>query len=171
MRTRIGLLTVLVLPRPRMPFPCFQLHCVYLHITPSESFCPLPSEIPKVTRKQSVGKRSCPICNGEFHPSAFTAHFKKCEHEKRMEDLKEEGKRDYVNFKRAVWHTSFHVVIESIIKYSKTGSWFKCGDGVERWMFPIVLILSADYEEQCGSHIRDHLPSMANLASTGAPWL
>jgi hypothetical protein len=43
-------------------------------------------------------------------------------------------------------------VIKSIIEYSKTGCFFKCGDGVVRWIFPILLILSADYEEQCAFH-------------------
>ncbi|KAH8991781.1 hypothetical protein EDB86DRAFT_3065116 [Lactarius hatsudake] len=37
----------------------------------------------------------------------------------------------------------------SIVMHSKTGCWLECGDGVERWLFPIVLILSADYKEQC----------------------
>ncbi|KAG1763075.1 hypothetical protein EDD22DRAFT_979489 [Suillus occidentalis] len=32
---------------------------------------------------------------------------------------------------------------------SRVGQWFACMDGVERWFFLVVLILSADYEEQC----------------------
>jgi hypothetical protein len=32
--------------------------------------------------------------------------------------------------------------------YSKTGYHHKCADDLVRWLFPILLILSADYEEQ-----------------------
>jgi len=62
-------------------------------------------------------------------------------------------------------------VIESIIDLLKIGCFFKCGDGAVRWLFPIVLILSADYEEQCASHIHALIPSMADVMSTGALWL
>jgi len=62
-------------------------------------------------------------------------------------------------------------MIESIIDLSKTGCFFKCGDGVVRWLFTIVLILSADYEEQCVSHICALIPSMADMTPTGALWL
>ncbi|KAH9029162.1 hypothetical protein EDB85DRAFT_2147471 [Lactarius pseudohatsudake] len=65
------------------------------------------------------------------------------------EDPMERKKPAFVNFKRAVWHESFFMIIQSIVTHSKTGCWLECGDGVKRWLFPIVLILSADYEEQC----------------------
>ncbi|KAH9172732.1 hypothetical protein EDB89DRAFT_2114096 [Lactarius sanguifluus] len=65
------------------------------------------------------------------------------------EDPMERKKPTFVNFKRTVWHESFFVIIQSIVTHSKTGCWLECGDGVKRWLFPIVLILSADYEEQC----------------------
>ncbi|KAH9161889.1 hypothetical protein EDB89DRAFT_1913610, partial [Lactarius sanguifluus] len=65
------------------------------------------------------------------------------------EDPMERKKPTFVNFKRTVWHKSFFVIIQSIVTHSKTGCWLECGDGVKRWLFPIVLILSADYEEQC----------------------
>ncbi|KAH9161604.1 hypothetical protein EDB89DRAFT_2080510 [Lactarius sanguifluus] len=65
------------------------------------------------------------------------------------EDPNERKKPAFVNFKRTVWHESFFMIIQSIITHSKTGCWIECGDGVRRWLFPIVLILSADYEEQC----------------------
>jgi hypothetical protein len=51
------------------------------------------------------------------------------------------------------------------------GCFFKCGDGAVRWLFPIVLILSADYEEQCAFHIRTFILSVADVMSTGALWL
>jgi Plavaka transposase len=61
----------------------------------------------------------------------------------------EEKKQDFVNYKRVVWHRAIHLVLESVIEVSMTGYWLMCGDGVQRWLFPVVLILSADYEEQC----------------------
>jgi hypothetical protein len=67
--------------------------------------------------------------------------------------MKNEKKVAYINFKHAVWHQAFYTVIESIAKFSKTGCWFRCSDGVTCWLFPIVLILSADYEEQCMSYL------------------
>ncbi|KAF8166643.1 hypothetical protein K438DRAFT_2065546 [Mycena galopus ATCC 62051] len=63
------------------------------------------------------------------------------------DDTAESGKTGYVNFKHAVWHAAFFKLLESIAVQSKTGIWVKCGDGVERQLFPLVLILVADYEE------------------------
>ncbi|KAF8217280.1 hypothetical protein K438DRAFT_1954122 [Mycena galopus ATCC 62051] len=63
------------------------------------------------------------------------------------DDTAESGKTGYVNFKHAVWHAAFFKLLESIAVHSKTGIWVKCGDGVERQLFPLVLILVADYEE------------------------
>ncbi|KAH9965573.1 hypothetical protein BJV74DRAFT_799600 [Russula compacta] len=65
------------------------------------------------------------------------------------EDPKDSKKPDFVNLKRTVWHTAFEHIIQSILELSKTGCWLECGDGIQRWIFPVVLILSADYEEQC----------------------
>jgi len=64
------------------------------------------------------------------------------------EDEDKKGKSEYVNFKRVVWHESFRKLLESIVQYSKTGCWVQCGDQIPRHLFPIILILSADYEEQ-----------------------
>ncbi|KAH9038489.1 hypothetical protein EDB85DRAFT_2287447 [Lactarius pseudohatsudake] len=65
------------------------------------------------------------------------------------EDPMGHKKPSFVNFKRTIWHESFSMIVQLIVTHSKTGCWLECGDGVERWLFPIVLILSADYEEQC----------------------
>ncbi|KAI9428665.1 hypothetical protein BJY52DRAFT_1232715, partial [Lactarius psammicola] len=43
----------------------------------------------------------------------------------------------FINFKREVWHRAFRCIIESIIEKSKAGCWLH------------IIILSADYEEQC----------------------
>jgi Plavaka transposase len=64
------------------------------------------------------------------------------------EDSGETGKKNYVNFKKVVWHEAFRKLLETIATYSKTGYWFDCADAVKQWLFPLILILSADYEEQ-----------------------
>jgi len=53
-----------------------------------------------------------------------------------------------VNLKSVVWHESFWDILRSIQIHAKTGFKVLCGDKVERWVFPFVVILSADYEEQ-----------------------
>jgi hypothetical protein len=40
--------------------------------------------------------------------------------------------------------------LESIHAVSETGFHLKCADGITRHFFPVILILSADYEEQYG---------------------
>ncbi|KAJ8580971.1 hypothetical protein M405DRAFT_887350 [Rhizopogon salebrosus TDB-379] len=65
------------------------------------------------------------------------------------EDSDEDGKLSYTNLKRVVWHESFLILLETIILISKTGFAHECYDGILRWLFPLILILSADYEEQC----------------------
>ncbi|KAH7919486.1 hypothetical protein BV22DRAFT_1075186 [Leucogyrophana mollusca] len=65
------------------------------------------------------------------------------------EDKAHSGKPAFVNFKNAVWHESFKKILESIAPHSRTGFWFECLDKVVRLFFPLILILSADYEEQC----------------------
>ena len=58
------------------------------------------------------------------------------------------GESGFANFKRIVWHKSFHWVVQSIMLKSQMGCWHQCGDGITRHLFPFILILSADYEEQ-----------------------
>lgn len=65
-----------------------------------------------------------------------------------FEEADEEGKMGFVNFKRVVWHESFLKLLELVVQYSKTGYAHQCFDMIIRWLFPILLILSADYEEQ-----------------------
>ncbi|KAJ3911499.1 hypothetical protein F5877DRAFT_73133, partial [Lentinula edodes] len=65
------------------------------------------------------------------------------------EDAAHSGKANFVNFKNVVWHESAAKIFESMAEYCRTGYTMVCGDGVRRWMYPIVFIKSADYEEQC----------------------
>ncbi|KAF8268010.1 hypothetical protein EI94DRAFT_1801019 [Lactarius quietus] len=81
------------------------------------------------------------------------------------EDPKEWNKPEYVNFKRTVWHESFLQVIQSIVGHSKTGCWLECGDSVRRWIFPIVTMLSADYEEQTTAHSHELVHQARELLS------
>ncbi|KAG2135968.1 hypothetical protein DEU56DRAFT_913061 [Suillus clintonianus] len=64
------------------------------------------------------------------------------------EDQKHTKKKSFVDFKNAVWHTSFYQLLQSIELHSKTSYWFKCGDQIQRRIWPLILILSGDYEEQ-----------------------
>ncbi|KAG1908652.1 uncharacterized protein F5891DRAFT_1124360 [Suillus fuscotomentosus] len=65
------------------------------------------------------------------------------------EDQKHTKKKSFVDFKNAVWHNSFYQLLQSIELHSKTGYWFECGDQIRHRLWPLILILSGDYEEQC----------------------
>ncbi|KAF8123980.1 hypothetical protein EV363DRAFT_1403462 [Boletus edulis] len=54
----------------------------------------------------------------------------------------EDGKLSYTDLKQCR-------LLESIIELSKVGFAYKCFDEIIRVLYPIILILSADYEEQC----------------------
>ncbi|KAF9643387.1 hypothetical protein BDM02DRAFT_3104488, partial [Thelephora ganbajun] len=60
----------------------------------------------------------------------------------------DKGKPGWVNFKWVIWHDSFYKLLESIEAYSVVGCWVKCSDGVMQYIYPLVLMLTADYEEQ-----------------------
>ncbi|KIJ09892.1 hypothetical protein PAXINDRAFT_164338 [Paxillus involutus ATCC 200175] len=65
------------------------------------------------------------------------------------EDAAEEGKLGYTTLKRVVWHDSFLKLLSKVAQHSTTGYAHTCYDKILRWLFPLILILSADYEEQC----------------------
>ncbi|KAF8452167.1 hypothetical protein L210DRAFT_3608318 [Boletus edulis BED1] len=65
------------------------------------------------------------------------------------EPAENEGKLSYTNFKRVVWHEAFLRILDKLNKFSKTGYCHKCYDEIIRWLFPLILILSGDYEELC----------------------
>ncbi|KAI0368253.1 hypothetical protein BV20DRAFT_1084963 [Pilatotrama ljubarskyi] len=65
-----------------------------------------------------------------------------------VEDENEERKKEFTTYKRIIWHESFWALLEHVAAYAKTGYKFRCGDNIERILFPIILILVADYEEQ-----------------------
>ncbi|KAG1903184.1 uncharacterized protein F5891DRAFT_947957, partial [Suillus fuscotomentosus] len=65
------------------------------------------------------------------------------------EDKEFAKKPGWVNFKNTVWHKAFSRILSSLSSKSKMGQWFKCLDQLLHWFFLSILILSADYEEQC----------------------
>ncbi|KAG1861808.1 hypothetical protein DFJ58DRAFT_715411 [Suillus subalutaceus] len=64
------------------------------------------------------------------------------------EDAGEESKLGYTTLKHVVWHELFKKLLEHAAQYSKTGYSHKCHNDILQWLFPVILILSADYEEQ-----------------------
>ncbi|KAG1743670.1 uncharacterized protein EDB91DRAFT_1236667 [Suillus paluster] len=65
------------------------------------------------------------------------------------EKASEHGKPGFINFKCVVWHEAFVKILLNLEQYSKTGYLYMCYDKIMRWLFPVILILSADYKEQC----------------------
>ncbi|KAG1875976.1 hypothetical protein C8R48DRAFT_768824 [Suillus tomentosus] len=65
------------------------------------------------------------------------------------EDQKHTRKKSFVDFKNTAWHKSFYQLLKSIELHSKNGYWFECGDQTWHHLWPLILILSGDYEEQC----------------------
>ncbi|KAI6145632.1 hypothetical protein BKA82DRAFT_24361 [Pisolithus tinctorius] len=59
----------------------------------------------------------------------------------------EERKIGYVNFKHVIWHEAFYKLLEKVAELSKVGYLHECYNNIHQWLFPVILILSADYEE------------------------
>ena len=74
------------------------------------------------------------------------------------ENTSEEGKKDYVNFKRVVWHTAFYELCRKVEPMSHVGVTCNIpGIGIKIF-YPYIAMLVADYEEQlvlstCFNHI------------------
>ena len=64
------------------------------------------------------------------------------------EDPGETRKKGFVNLKRVVWHRAFHEILETIKRWGKIGYQAPCGNDIARWLFPLLLILSSNFEEQ-----------------------
>lgn len=77
--------------------------------------------------------------------------------------MQESGKKNYVNFKRVVWHDSFYHLLDSLQAVAKTGIYLPCADGIPRHFYPIILMLSADYEEQYDLLFVFYLPLLLML--------
>ena len=66
----------------------------------------------------------------------------------KVEDENEEKKKGFTNHKRVVWHAAFRVLLEKVKTYGTIGYSCRCGDDIVRILYPIILMLVADYEEQ-----------------------
>ncbi|KAG2356490.1 hypothetical protein BDR07DRAFT_1453395 [Suillus spraguei] len=85
------------------------------------------------------------ICNGEvFGGGHLVGWFSIVEEEKQYS-----GTQSFVNFKNVIWHESFKCLPKSLTPLLKTSFCIKCWDGIEHLFYPLILILSANYEEQC----------------------
>ncbi|KAG1850262.1 hypothetical protein C8R48DRAFT_778238 [Suillus tomentosus] len=86
------------------------------------------------------------ICNGEGIGGGYIVGW--------LPIVKEEkdhtGKPSWVNFKNTVWHEAFLKILSLLASKSSTGQWFECLDSIQRWFFPPILFLSANYEEHLG---------------------
>lgn len=67
------------------------------------------------------------------------------------EESSETGKKGFIAFKNAVYHSSFKQFLSNIAELSYVGSSTMCADEIVRSLWPFILILSADYEELCVS--------------------
>ncbi|KZP29511.1 hypothetical protein FIBSPDRAFT_727366 [Athelia psychrophila] len=65
------------------------------------------------------------------------------------EESSESGKKNFVLHKNIVWHEAFRKILEQLVDLAKHGYNHTCADDILRWLFPILIILSTDYEEQC----------------------
>ncbi|KAF6755026.1 hypothetical protein DFP72DRAFT_1068157 [Ephemerocybe angulata] len=65
------------------------------------------------------------------------------------EDSDKSGKKTFVDFKRVVWHAAVEKILETLRKWAETGLFYVDAWGIERLLFPIILIIAGDFEEQC----------------------
>ncbi|KAI6032391.1 hypothetical protein EDC04DRAFT_2605208 [Pisolithus marmoratus] len=100
------------------------------------------------------------ICNGEQYGGGCIVGWLPIV----PELVKEERKTGYANFKCVVWHKAFFKLLEKVGELSKVGYLHQCYDKVLQWLFPVILILSADYKELCvmtliqGTKSKSHCP-------------
>ncbi|KAJ7078038.1 hypothetical protein B0H15DRAFT_789221 [Mycena belliarum] len=86
------------------------------------------------------------------------------------DDPQENGKAAFTNFKNIVWHNAFYKLLESLVLPSKVGDWTICGDGITRWLWPLILILAADYEEACVMALIRGLQGLYPCPICFVPW-
>jgi hypothetical protein len=64
------------------------------------------------------------------------------------EDNDKSGKKLFVDFKHIVWHACIAEILELLRRFSQFGYPYMCSDGIQCWLYPVILILSGDFEEQ-----------------------
>lgn len=63
------------------------------------------------------------------------------------DDPNEKDKPSWVDFKNAVWHESTKTVLKTMVAHVKAGCSHIGGDKLLRELYPILLMISCDYEE------------------------
>ncbi|KAI6004888.1 hypothetical protein EDD15DRAFT_2137659, partial [Pisolithus albus] len=53
----------------------------------------------------------------------------------------------YVNFKHVIWHKAFYKLLEKVAELPKVGYLHECYNNILQWLFPVIVILSANYED------------------------
>ncbi|KAJ7862034.1 hypothetical protein B0H14DRAFT_2575682 [Mycena olivaceomarginata] len=86
------------------------------------------------------------------------------------DDPQDKDKPAFSNFKNIVWHEALYELLESIVDISMVGHWTPCGDGVDRQLFPRIVILAADYEEACVMALIRGLQGMYPCPICFVPW-
>ncbi|KAJ6628855.1 hypothetical protein B0H10DRAFT_2260023 [Mycena sp. CBHHK59/15] len=86
------------------------------------------------------------------------------------DDPQEKDKPAFSNFKNIVWHEALYKLLKSIVDISMVGQWTPCGDGVDRQLFPRIVILAADYEEACVMALIRGLQGMYPCPICFVPW-
>lgn len=84
-----------------------------------------------------------PVVSRSFFNVARYSHSMQVE-----ETAEHSGKTGWADYKATVYHESLKKFIETLEMAAKVGEGVRCGDNIERSLWPFVL-LSADYEEQC----------------------
>ncbi|KAJ8690115.1 hypothetical protein PTI98_011573 [Pleurotus ostreatus] len=92
-----------------------------------------------------VGNLNIDIRNGEGPGGGFMVGWLPV-----IEELASEThKTKWTNHKATIYHLAMGVILEDIITHSHTGFAVKCGDSIQRTLYPCIPIKSADYEEVC----------------------
>ncbi|KAF9045535.1 hypothetical protein BJ165DRAFT_1415498 [Panaeolus papilionaceus] len=83
----------------------------------------------------------------------------------------ESGKQGFIRHKREVWHEAMSQIFKSLADWMELGTAIQCGDGVVRHIFPRLVMISADYEEQSDMALtrgsRAHFPCPVCLVFKG----
>ncbi|KAJ3522988.1 hypothetical protein NM688_g8795 [Phlebia brevispora] len=84
-------------------------------------------------------------------------------------NAREDRKTGYTTFKNVVWHEGVWEMLKELAQASHLGRKHKCGDDVVRTLYFLILILAADYEEQCTMALVRGLKSLFPCVICDAP--
>ncbi|KAJ3556868.1 hypothetical protein NM688_g1786 [Phlebia brevispora] len=84
-------------------------------------------------------------------------------------NAREDRKTGYTTFKNVVWHEGVWEMLKELAGASNLGRNHVCGDKFERILYFLILILAADYEEQCTMALARGLKSLFLCVVCDAP--